>query len=100
MPLYNVNFQAGVTALLEAMAMELAVICSRTPGQTDVVVEGQTGIYVPPENPEALRAAICRLLEQQTEAERMGKNGRQRIIEKMSLERYVEGLLPYVQAEK
>ena len=43
MPLYNVNFQAGVTALLEAMAMGKAVVCSSTPGQTDVVVEGETG---------------------------------------------------------
>jgi glycosyltransferase involved in cell wall biosynthesis len=97
MPLYNVNFQAGVTALLEAMAMEKAIICSKTPGQTDVIIEGETGLYVPPEEPAALRAAICHLLEHQEEAARMGRNGRQLIEERMSLEQYVRGLLPYVQ---
>jgi glycosyltransferase involved in cell wall biosynthesis len=97
MPLYNVNFQAGVTALLEAMAMEKAIICSKTPAQTDVIIEGETGLYVPPEEPAALRAAICHLLEHQEEAALMGRNGRQLIEERMSLEQYVRGLLPYVQ---
>ena len=97
MPLYNVDFQAGVTALLEAMAMGKAVICSRTPGQTDVVVEGETGIYVPPQDVAALREAIVRLLEQPGEAERMGRNGRARIEQSMSLANYVVRLNKIVQ---
>lgn len=96
MPLFNVEFQAGVTALLEAMAMEKAIICSATPGQTDVVVEGETGLYVPPEEPSALRAAIVKLLDNPEEAARMGGNGRQRIVSYMSLERYVERLNQYI----
>jgi len=96
MPLYNVNFQAGVTAILEAMAMGKAVICSRTPGQTDVVAEGESGIYVAPENPEALRIAILRLLNQPEQTMQMGGNGRQRILQEMSLECYVERLKHYV----
>lgn len=96
MPLYNVNFQAGVTALLEAMSMEKAVICSRTPGQTDVVVEGETGLYVAPEKPEELRAAIMRLLDHPEEAERLGQNGRFRILSEMSLTRYVDRLSHFV----
>jgi glycosyltransferase involved in cell wall biosynthesis len=100
MPLFNVEFQAGVTALLEAMAMEKAIICSATPGQTDVVVEGETGLYVPPEDPSALRSAIVKLLDNPEEAARMGGNGRQRIINYMSLERYVERLSQYVLQNK
>jgi len=96
MPLYNVNFQAGVTAILEAMAMSKAVICSQTPGQTDVVIEGETGLYVPPEDPEALRKAIQYLLDHPEEAERMGRGGRKRIEEYMSLDHYVERLERYV----
>jgi glycosyltransferase involved in cell wall biosynthesis len=92
MPVYNVKFQAGVTTILEAMAMEKAVICSRTPGQTDVVVEGETGLYVAPEDPQALKEAIIYLLENPAEAERMGKNGRRRILQEMSLDRYTERL--------
>jgi len=96
MPLYTVNFQAGVTALLEAMAMSRAVICSRTPGQTDVVVEGKTGIYVPPEDPVALRAAIEQLLQQPAEARRLGVNGRRRIVAHMSLTHYTRRLAAFV----
>jgi glycosyltransferase involved in cell wall biosynthesis len=96
MPLFNVNFQAGVTALLEAMAMERAVICSRTPGQTDVVVEGETGVYVPPEDPAALRTAIEQLLQQPEEARRLGVNGRRRIAAHMNLAHYTRRLSAYL----
>jgi glycosyltransferase involved in cell wall biosynthesis len=90
MPLFDVDFQAGVTAILEAMAMERAVICSRTPGQTDVVIEGETGMYVPPGDPAALRAAIEYLLQHPEEAARMGRNGRRRVEQLMSLDAYTE----------
>ncbi|MEZ4593156.1 MAG: glycosyltransferase family 4 protein [Chloroflexota bacterium] len=99
MPLFNVNFQAGVTALLEAMAMSKAVICSSTPGQTDVVVEGETGLYVPPENAKALREAIQTLLQQPERSAEMGRNGRIRIEQEMSLARYTERLNAYVNPE-
>ena len=98
MPLEEVDFQAGVTAILEAMAMGKAVICTRTPGQTDVLVEGETGIYVPPGDPQALRAAIERLLQHPEEAERMGRNGRRVIEQQMNLDHYVAGLRSHIQA--
>lgn len=97
MPLYEVDFQAGVTALLEAMAMSKAIICSRTPGQTDVVVEGETGLYVAPEDTAALREAIVWLLDRPDEATRMGRNGRLRIERFMSLSHYVTRLNKFVQ---
>jgi glycosyltransferase involved in cell wall biosynthesis len=96
MPLYDVSFQAGVTALLEGMAMAKAVICSRTPGQTDVVVEGETGLYVPPGDVQALHEVIQRLLRQPELADEMGHNGRLRIEREMSLACYVARLNAYV----
>jgi glycosyltransferase involved in cell wall biosynthesis len=92
MPLYNVTFQAGVTAILEAMSMGRAVVCSLTPGQTDVIVDGDSGIYVPPEDAAALRAAIVRLLDDPGAALRMGRNARRVIEERMNLDSYVAGL--------
>jgi glycosyltransferase involved in cell wall biosynthesis len=91
-PLLNVNFQAGVTTILEAMAMEKAVICSRTVGQTDIVVEGETGLYVPPGDPAALRAAVVSLLRNPSRAEEMGKKGRLHVEQAMNLDRYVARL--------
>jgi len=92
MPLENVKFQAGVTAILECMAMSRAVICTRTPGQTDVVVEDDNGRYVPPDDPSALISEIRRLLSRPEEAARLGANGRKLIESQMNLDLYVQRL--------
>jgi glycosyltransferase involved in cell wall biosynthesis len=75
-PLHDVDFDAGVTTLTEAMAMGKAVIISRTRGQVDVIRHGEHGLVVPPADPVALRAAIQHLLDHPDEAERMGRAGR------------------------
>ena len=93
MPLEDVNFQAGVTAILECTAMGKAVVCSRVPGQTDVVVEGHNGRYVPPRDPYALRTEIEWLLSRPEEAIRLGKNGRQLVEHQMNLNLYVDARL-------
>jgi glycosyltransferase involved in cell wall biosynthesis len=95
-PLYPVAFQAGVTTILEAMAMQRAVIVTRTQGQTDVVVEGETGLYVAPQSPEDLRKAICYLLAHPKQADRLGAQGRLRVLEEMSLDLYTSRLKRYV----
>jgi glycosyltransferase involved in cell wall biosynthesis len=75
------------------MALSKAVICTRIPGQTDTVVDGETGLYVPPEDPAALRAAIERLLANPDEAARMGKAGNARLhAEGMTIDKYAERL--------
>jgi glycosyltransferase involved in cell wall biosynthesis len=96
MPLYDVEFQAGVTAILEGMAMGKAILCSRTPGQTDVIVEGVHGRYVPPGYPAALRVVIEEMLADPEGNAEMGRNGRRRIVEEMSLDCYVDGLHAHV----
>lgn len=78
-PLREVKFDAGGTALTEAMAMGKAVIATRTPGIADLFDDGEAGLFVPPGDAAALRAAIQRLLDDPAEAERMGRAGRARI---------------------
>jgi glycosyltransferase involved in cell wall biosynthesis len=75
-PLQDVEFDAGETAITEAMAMGKAVVVTRTRGQVDVVRNGETGLYVAPRDPAALRGAIQHLLDNPAEAERMGRAGR------------------------
>lgn len=99
MPLEDVPFQAGVTTILEAMAMGKAVICSRTAGQTDVILDGETGIYVRPGDPVDLRQAIQRLLADPEEARRMGKAARHRV-EEMDVERYARRLRDVILPEE
>jgi glycosyltransferase involved in cell wall biosynthesis len=74
-PLVETDFQAGITTILEAMAMGRAVVCTRTAGQTDTVVDGKNGVYVPPADVEALRAAVQRLLADPDTAARLGAAG-------------------------
>lgn len=96
MPLYPVDFQAGVTAILEAMAMSRPVVCTRTPGQTDVVRDEETGLYVEPQDAKALRTAIERLLARPEEANAMGAAGKRVIDVEMSLDHYCTRLAEHV----
>jgi glycosyltransferase involved in cell wall biosynthesis len=75
-PLVENDFQAGITTILEGMAMAKAVVCTRTTGQQDTIVDGETGRYVPPGDPDALRSAIECLLGDPDEAGRLAANGR------------------------
>ncbi len=92
MPLEPVEFQAGVTAILEAMAMGKPVLCSRAAGQTDVIVDGENGRYVAVGDADEMRAEIVRLLAHPAEMERLGGAGRWKVEREMSLARYVERL--------
>jgi glycosyltransferase involved in cell wall biosynthesis len=75
------QFSAGVNAILEAMALGKAVIATRTPGTTDFVVDGVTGILVPPEDSYALGDAIRKLWEHPQLAYDMGQAGRKYVEE-------------------
>jgi glycosyltransferase involved in cell wall biosynthesis len=89
-PLYENDFQAGVTTILEAMAMGKAVIVSRTTGQRDVIRDGIDGVYVPPGDAEALRRAIVRLLEHPEQVTRLGLEARRTIESHMSLDLWTQ----------
>jgi len=88
-PLYENDFQAGVTTILEAMAMGKAVIATRTTGQTDVLIDGETGLYVAPGDVEGWRAAITRLRSDPALRERLGRNGRRWVEQNAGLDRWV-----------
>jgi glycosyltransferase involved in cell wall biosynthesis len=76
MPLQDVDFQAGITTILEAMSMGLPVVCTRTSGQTDTIVDGKTGVLVPVGDVQALAAAIQRLIDEASTVERIGRQAR------------------------
>jgi glycosyltransferase involved in cell wall biosynthesis len=89
-PLYENDFQAGVTTILEAMAMGKAVIVTQTRGQRDVIQHGINGIYVPPGDPQALRDAIGDLLASPEQAAHLGANARRTVELEMSLDLWAE----------
>jgi glycosyltransferase involved in cell wall biosynthesis len=79
----------GMNVVLEAWAMERAVIAARTVGLTDYIRQNETGIFVEPGNVEDLRAKILYLLQQPDEVARLGQNGSKQVATDLNLERYL-----------
>jgi glycosyltransferase involved in cell wall biosynthesis len=71
-------------ACLEAMAHGRPVVASAVGGLLDLVVDGETGLLVPPGDVAALRAAIERLLGDRELRRRLGEAGRLRAAERFS----------------
>jgi glycosyltransferase involved in cell wall biosynthesis len=70
--------------ILEAMAAGRPVVATRTDGSQILVEEGETGLLVPPREPEALAAALGRLLSDGALAARLGAQGQKRQGEKFT----------------
>jgi glycosyltransferase involved in cell wall biosynthesis len=119
-PLMDIDNQAGVTTLLEAMAMGKAVVVTQSAGQTDVIEDRRvkprgalrqrplsltrlladraglhvepTGFYVAPGDADGLRAAITYLLDHPEERARLGRAGRRIAEELFTIELFAERL--------
>jgi mannosyltransferase len=75
----------GLT-LIEAMAAGAALVAARAGAAELVVEDGITGVLVPAGDVEALAAALEPLMRDPQAAGAMGARGRQRVMEKFSLE--------------
>jgi len=72
-------------ATLEAMAAARPVVGSRVGGIPEMIVEHDTGLFVPPRDPAALAGALRRLLEDSGLRNRMGAAGRRRAASSFSI---------------
>jgi glycosyltransferase involved in cell wall biosynthesis len=91
-PLLPTDSDNGLTTIQESMSMGKTVICSRVEGQVDVIKEGETGIFVPQGDPEALRKAIIDLWNNPEKARKMGQAARRYIEEHRTIEQFVQGI--------
>jgi glycosyltransferase involved in cell wall biosynthesis len=67
--------------VLEAMAMRVPVVASNVGGIPEAVEAGRSGLLVPPDDPDALAAALARVLEDETLASSLGEAGRRRVLD-------------------
>jgi starch synthase len=65
--------------LIEAMAMEKAVVATDAGGVPEVVVHGETGLLVPPGQPKEMADAVVDIVKDPARAARLGKAGRKRV---------------------
>jgi glycosyltransferase involved in cell wall biosynthesis len=72
-------------SILEAMAAGLPVVATAVGGVPELVVDGETGLLVPPGNAEALEAAVRKVVEDGALRRRMGVAGRRRALDRFDL---------------
>jgi glycosyltransferase involved in cell wall biosynthesis len=124
-PLVDVDNQAGITTILEAMAMGKPLIVTQSLGQTDVVEDRRrprgalrsrpasltrliaeclgipveaTGFYVAPGDADGLRRAIDYLLAHPEDRARLGASGRRVAEELFTVEQFAERMRSLVLA--
>jgi len=99
-PILQNDYQTGISTILEMMAMGKCVIATRTRGQTDTIVDGLNGVYVPPGDPAALRATLERLLKDPAQAQRIGAEARRFIEREAGLGLFVSRIVETVRGAR
>jgi glycosyltransferase involved in cell wall biosynthesis len=77
-------------AVLEAMALEKAVVAFAVDGPREIITDGKDGLLVEPDNVERLADAIFTMLEDDDFARQAGKMGRQTVISRFSAKTLVD----------
>lgn len=82
-------FEGLPYSLLEAMFLELPIAATDVVGSRDIIVDGKTGLLVPPRDPDALAGAICRLIDSADLRRKLGVEARELVEARYSLDRMV-----------
>lgn len=97
---YRIMDVVVVPSLLEGFGLVAAeasgagrpVVASDIDGLREVIEDGATGLLVSPDNCEALANAVIKILKDKEFANRLGDNGRQRVKELFSYDRFSESI--------
>ena len=87
---YPTRNEALGLAILEAMAAEKPIVATRVGGTGEAIVDGHSGLLVPPGDPAALAAAVRRLLNDPPAAAALARTASYRVQELFSSTRMVE----------
>jgi len=90
------SFDEGLPmALLEALSCETPVIVTPVGGVPDVVVNSESGIFVPPRDSKKLAEKIQYLLDNEKVRVGLGKEGRMRVVRDFSLDASIKNLCTF-----
>jgi L-malate glycosyltransferase len=88
------SVQEGLgTSLLDAMACARPIVATHAGGIPEVVLDGETGLVVPPRDADALAAALIDVLTDDARARRLAASGFDRVRTRFSVERMVQDTL-------
>jgi starch synthase len=88
-----VRWEGFGLAVLEAMLAGRAVVASNVSALPELVVDGETGLLVPPDDPDALARAANELLAGPERAALLGAAGRKRARAEFSVARMADATL-------
>jgi glycosyltransferase involved in cell wall biosynthesis len=71
-------FDSLPNAILEGMSLGKPAVVTSVGGVPDAVIDGETGLVVPPGNPSALASALLRVLREPGFASKLGEGARSR----------------------
>jgi glycosyltransferase involved in cell wall biosynthesis len=83
-------FEGLCLAVIEAQAAGVPVVATPMGGIKETVVAGETGVLVPPRDPERLAAGIVALLDDPVEARRLAEEAQRRVLASFSEAQMVE----------
>ena len=78
--------------LLEGMACARPIVATNVGGNAESVVDGETGLVIPPRDPTAIAAALRKLLTDGALREQFGRAGRSRVEQYFSRERLIQNM--------
>ena len=76
-------------SLMEAMVAGCPIVCSRIPGNIEMIEDGRTGIFSEPATPESLVVSVNRMLADPAAARLMAETAQREGIDRFSVERMV-----------
>ncbi len=88
-------YEGMPNVVLEAMSAQRPVVATDVNGVRELVVPGQTGIVVPPRDPDAIAVALNQLLDDPLKRQQLGQAGYQRVRRYFTMERMIEELEQY-----
>lgn len=91
--LHPATMEGFANVAMQALAAAKPVVSSAVGGMPEIVLDGETGILVPPQNPAAIVDALDKLLSDSSLRDKLGRNGQQRVKEKFSVENMVANTL-------
>lgn len=77
---------------IEAMAACCPVVAYDSGGASEIVVNGETGLLVPPGDLNAMAQAVYQLLDDPVSRQQMGESGRKRVEKKYTLDKHCQAV--------
>lgn len=87
------HFEGQSVSILEAMAGSCGIVASNTGGIPDMILDGETGLLVAPQNEESLKKGLLTLLGDDSLCKKLGENARRKVEKEFSIEDNMEKLL-------